>query len=298
MNMTVSPCEPGQLEQLVALWDEEFVFAKGRQQSVVERLPHVLAPGVAADVHVASVDGRAGATAVVRPFRWLTPEKAWHGAMIGLVYSRREFRGRGLASIVLNVVEEQLRQSGTDFAVLWTTIPQFYERLGWVGSDRGLFAELAGRPRSVESAPVDSRALPDADLESLEAIRTRWQSQRVERSPAVYRSVPLPATTVSAYVHNGGRDARGYALVGSAGRVGYVYEIIGSPLSFPHLWHAIHGDFDRINVNGHRGSSASEWLENVVGLTWRPQKLTMWLPLLRDTSLPFSDWFIPYFDRI
>src|SRR5438105_841962 len=117
MSVAIDPCRADQLPELLALLDEHFIFSKGRQLSVRERFPDLFAEANLGNVYVAMTAGRLGAATSTRRFRWVTPDRILQGAMIGLVYTRPEQRGLGLASQVLRRVQADWARDGIDFGV-------------------------------------------------------------------------------------------------------------------------------------------------------------------------------------
>jgi predicted N-acetyltransferase YhbS len=131
----IEPCPKERVPELIALLDEEFVLSRGRTISVERRFPEVFFARNLGNLWTVLVDGKVVAAAVAKPFEWLADEKTWTAAMVGLVVTRPELRGRGLASRLLVRLQSHLAQQGSEFAVLWTRHPQFYERLGWIQGD-------------------------------------------------------------------------------------------------------------------------------------------------------------------
>ena len=80
---------------------------------------------------VASERDQILSTAVIFRRSVWTNSGAAHFGGIGAVATRPELRNQGLASAVLAACEELLRSEGLTTAVLFCTIPSFYERLGW-----------------------------------------------------------------------------------------------------------------------------------------------------------------------
>jgi GNAT superfamily N-acetyltransferase len=278
----------------MALLDDVFVRSRGRRMSLADRFPRLVDRNGAATLFAAYDDSRVVAVVVGRRFSWLAGDDVWEGAMFGCVATSPAERGRGLASEVLSHAAESGRRAGADFGVLWTTIPGFYERLGWQGADTSLFAELEPAPRGGTDADrLPGRPLDAGTIERVERIRARFVRQRVLRTEADYATIPEPAERVEA-IHDG--DA--YALVGRADDVTVLYELIGDVDRYPAIWSTVASTTRRVLVNGHAGSASHAWLE-AAGVALRPQRLAMWLPLSpRAEDAPFGSWHIPFYDRI
>jgi hypothetical protein len=199
----------------------------------------------------------------------------------------------------MRALQDDLGRAGVDFGVLWTTIPAFYERLGWRAGDRGVFGEALPRTGRNPVPGVGARPLLAGDIAVLEAIRRRWLPERVERTPLSYRSVPLPAFSVDLFYFDGDASTEAYALVGRAGQTGYVYEVVGPQPMQQRLWSAIVGSYEKTYVNDCASSPLSDWLERQGLARFQRQNLAMWLPVSRaGAGVEPGAWHIPFFDRI
>ncbi|MBI5912170.1 MAG: GNAT family N-acetyltransferase [Betaproteobacteria bacterium] len=287
--LLIRPCTPAELPALVGLLDEEFIFSKGRGVSLAKRLPTALYEGNCPNILLACRGDEIAACIVIKRFDWITPERNWRGAMIGLVYTRPAERGQGLASQLLRATEEKLRADGTAFAVLWTAQPDFYHRLGWTSSDRGVFGTYA-------SAGGTTASCNPADVDAIETLRLRNPGAYTPRGTAGYRTLPLPAERLELRL-SPGRTA--YAIFGVQADRAYVYEFGGEPSAYAVLWQDICAVPHTVHINARRGNAAHQWLVSVPGIVWRDQALAMWLPLAEPAcARHFSDWYVPYLDRI
>ena len=285
----IRPCTPAELPALVGLLDEEFIFSKGRRLSLATRLPTALYEGNCPNILLACRGDEIAACIVIKRFDWITPERNWRGAMIGMVHTRPSERGGGLASQLLRAAAQRLRDDGTAFAVLWTAQPDFYRRLGWISSDCGVFGTFT----SVGGAAAGCTA---ADAGEVEVLRLRSPGARTLRSAASYRTLPLPAEHLELFVSP---DGASYAIYGvQADRV-YVYEFGGAASGFAALWQDICATRRTVYINERRGSAAQRWLSNIPRISWREQALAMWLPLAQpDFARHASDWYVHFLDRI
>lgn len=287
--LQIRPCAPAELPALVALLDEEFIFSRGRSLSLAQRLPTALHADNSPNVLLACAGDDIAAALVLKRFDWIAPERSWRGAMIGMVYTRPAKRGSGLASQLLRAAAQQLREDGTAFAVLWTGQPDFYRRLGWMGSDCGVFGTFA-------SAGAAAAGCTAAGAGEIEALRLGGPGARALRSAASYRTLPLPAERLELRVSP---DGAAYAIYGlQADRV-YVYEIGGAACGFAALWRDICAAARTVHINERRGSAAHAWLASIPGVSWRDQALAMWLPLAEPACAPYcAGWYVPFLDRI
>lgn len=298
MDTDIHRCRLGESPDLLRALDQEFVYSRSRTHSLAVRLPELFAPESLPSTYVLREAGATRAAATARRFRWVTNSRTWRGAMIGLVYTSPEFRGRGLGARVLRALQEDLRREGIDFGVLWTTIPAFYERLGWVAGDRATFGEVPTRVDSAPAQGVQSRPLTIADTDWVESVRQRWAPERVDRSSVSYRALPLPSTVLDGYLLKG-RQTEGYALVGRLNQTGYLYEFVGDPQTLQPLWDVVSAAYAKLYVNELAGGPLTVWLESQGLVCLARQSLAMWLPLSAESKdIQPGEWHIPFFDRI
>lgn len=285
----IRPCAPAELAALVGLLDEEFVSSKGRNVSLVRRFPAVLHTGNCPNILLACRGNEIAAAIVIKRFGWLTPERSWRGAMIGMVYVRPAERGKGLASQLLRAAEQDLRAEGSAFAVLWTAQPALYRRLGWTSADCGVFGTFA-------STGGTTAGCTPAAADAVDALRLRGQGAHTARDRASYQTLPLPAEQLHLLASPGGAA---YAIYAVRADCAYVYEFGGEPSGYAALWQDICVAPRTVYINAHRGSAPHQWLAHRPGIGWRDQALSMWLPLAEPAcARHFSDWYVPFLDRI
>lgn len=285
----IRPCTPAELPALVGLLDEEFIFSKRRSLSLARRFPAALRAQNCPNILVACRGDQIAASIVIKRFGWITPERNWRGAMIGLVYTRPAERGQGLASQLLRAAERKLRADGTDFAVLWTAQPEFYRRLGWVSADCGIFGTYA-------SAGGAAAGCTPADAGAIEDLRSRVPGGHIAPDSASYGTLPPPAERVELRASPGGAS---YAIYGVHADRAYVYEFGGAPSGYAALWQDICVAPRTVYINERRGSASHQWLLRLPEISWRDQALAMWLPLADpDGERCYARWYIPYLDRI
>ena len=143
----------------LALFDAEFTHGRGRTLSLAQRLPAVFGTTGATAWSVRD-QGECVSAFVTRPFDWLDAGATLRGAMVGLVCTRQDHRGKGLATRLLATALEELRVQQVRFAVLWAGKPDVYERAGWQFVDRGLLGRMTVTP------PARDRARTDVDARS------------------------------------------------------------------------------------------------------------------------------------
>jgi ribosomal protein S18 acetylase RimI-like enzyme len=298
MGISIRRCHQDDLPSLLGLLDNQFLKSKGVLLSLAQRFPRVFLSDNLRNIYIAR-DGDALCGAVVsRRFLWITSQGCYRGAMVGMVCTDTEYRGRGIASYLLQALRTDWLAAKVDFGVLWTTISPFYERLGWRLQDHGVFGEALSVEHSSHDMVLSPRATSKVEIGIIEAIRRQYIVERVCREVIDYQVLPPPIVELQVFIEEDTRR-QGYAIVGRVGEVGYVYEVVGDPISFSHLWQSISFRYSQIYLNDRAGSPFYEWLRTTTEICWQPQAHTMWLPLSPDAKENITKgWHLSYFDRI
>ncbi len=287
MAINVRPCDPAEFDTAIELIDSEFLISRGRSGSVETRFPEAISRSASGNILVGRMDGRIASALVVRRFS-IRPDA--QVAMIGMVCTRPEHRGRGLASSVLQTACTVLNEEGCSFAVIWTTKPAFYECMGWISSDTGCIASVRGQGNTALAGGFDQSRITAAAK-----IRESCASFPIHRSRAGWETRPLHADTVEIFLSDGG-----YALSGTRGNDGFIYELYGPPSSWPSLWQRVEERYQHITVNGQRGGDWENWLAREHKVHWHLQSLAMYRPLKAFVpgSAGFRTPYLPLLDRI
>lgn len=289
-----------QIDQFVNLVDQEFIFSRGRKISLQRRFYGVFSKENSQNIYLAEEQGKIVAGTAVKSFEWITPEGQFKGAMIGAVCTHRDFRGQGLSSKILNFLEADLLKRDYDFLVLWTGIQDFYLRLGWEPKDSSLLAELTGITPPTQQSRVQVRV----QVKTLEALDLKWISPlmsqhrflHVKRSGDDLLKLPVPSEKVEVLSLD---RTSGYALLGTQGQMGFLYDVAGKPEFYQQVWSYVTTHFNKILVDSFEGDPFSLWLSEEHSVHFEKKNLTMWIPLTgRFKGAKFKTWYIPYFDRI
>ena len=287
----MEPCGREEYDAALALLDQEFIFGRGRRLSLQRRFPAVFDRLHPQNIFLSHAHGAIVSALVIKPLVWITPDRTWRAAMIGMVCTRPDSRGMGSASALLQAAQARLAGEGFDFAVLWAAQPGFYARLGWLGADCGSLGTLK------MTAHDTSETLPPPDAQAItfvESLRRRCAPERAERSDASYATLLPHAGQLELL-----RGDSAYAIVGRQGDHGYLYEMTGAAGEYATLWARLATRYRSLYLNVQHGSAAECFLSGHQGIEWRPQQLAMWLPLAAAArDAPFSRWYIPFLDRI
>ena len=298
MGITTELCNAKSLSGFIELLDQEFIYGRGRRLSLAARYPNVLSQGNVENILIAHNEGVLCGGAAARLFQWFDGDRQWSGAMIGMVCTSLEYRGRGVGGAVLMALGHHLQERAIDFGVLWTTIPAFYERLGWRTLDQGVFGRVASL---TQYEPVDATEslLCSVDLvPHLETARTKWLPQRVFRTALDYRVTPAACDSVRVFGDAANNYGDGYALVGEHATTGYVFEMVGALNTLERLWRSVASRYATLYVNERAGSPLETWLAQNAAMVWAPQSQAMWMRFSGHRESPWDQWHIPYFDRI
>lgn len=298
MDVIIKKCDRETLPELITLIDKEFIYSKGRSVSLATRYSSLFSDNNLENVYVAFSGETLLATTTVRKFVLLSDGQLWKGAMIGLVCTALEARGRGLGSLVMDAIVQENKKSDMDFMVLWTGINGFYERLGWITEDDGAFGKVNFGVFCCNDKLSDPLICSNVDFGWIEQMREEHLSQRVLRSKDDYTVIP-PSVDVVEYFICKGTDANGYAIVGRKDRNGFIYEMVGSPDAFQVLLQSIGQHVDNLFVNDRPNSISGLWMNERQCVEWQPQNQTMWYGLSNGfAEVSCKGLYIPYFDRI
>ena len=168
---TIEELQPADFEEARALVDR--CMRPGEGLSMASDFPLLVGPDAPSRRLVARVDGRLAAHVAARRLRVGTPAgRSFDLLDIGAVSTDPDFRGRGLARRLLEVVLEEATLAGIEAAVLWSEVDGFYEKLGFV--EAGLETRFTvERPCLPRTASFETRSLGLGDLPALTAMRNR-----------------------------------------------------------------------------------------------------------------------------
>lgn len=291
--VTAHECDSHATAVLLKMLDHEFLHSRLCCGTLAMRYPHVLGQQNADNIYLAWNGNELAGSVIVRKFDWFADQRTWKGAMLGLVCVAPHLRGQGVGTMLVKHVVQRLERPPVDFAVLWTTLPSFYARLGWIGSDRGVLGTLQRAATTSLGVPPEAQV----DWQTLESVRATWLPMRVLRTSLDYRIVPNSARHVYHVSVSTATDQMAYALLGDAGTTGIVYEMVGHPTLFDRLWENV--TYREMCVNDVQGSTSHDWLLGHTRMKWQTQLQTMWLRLSDEVNTAqFGSWYIPYFDRI
>jgi GNAT superfamily N-acetyltransferase len=195
----------------------------GQSWSIQNEYPLALGPGNLENVRVIVRDNQVLSHAVIKYLLIKTPIGFFKVAAIGSVVTSQEHRGQGLSKAVLDSCLQRAKDSGCDFAILWTNLFDFYRKLGF---------ELAGLELSaiIENpieAPMGTLKILETEHISPEAIYRLYAQHSVgtiRTVEDVRKNIRIPGSRIyTAWdEHN---QLQAYAVEGKGVDLkGYVHE--------------------------------------------------------------------------
>jgi predicted N-acetyltransferase YhbS len=299
MHLIPRTAKAEEFETVLTCLDQEFISGRKRHISLARRFPSVYRPENAKNIFLLEDSVGIASALACKHFDLQCQGQLWHGVMVGTVYTRIDRRGGGLASRLMNHAMASLRSEGNNFAVLWTTSPTFYARLGWQQNDEGLLGKVQTKSFDNPIHHVSRIPLDRVEPARIEGIRQQWLDCTTIRSIHDYRQLPVPAESVELLLWSNDMEQEAYALVGNAGESGFLYEMVGNPIGFPELLSAACRNRRQLFINDYCDSPSQRWLSTTGAVTWEKKPLAMWLPLAAGVdTMPIKKKYIPYFDRI
>lgn len=296
--MEIKKCSMAEVPSVLALADDVFLKSRNREGDFLKSYPSVFGKQSNSVFYAAFENSKAVSAALYKPCRYMLNDQVLTGATIGFVCTDPAYRGLGLSSQILSRTAEDMAESGVDFGVLYTGIPAFYERLGWILADDSAYCESAKLVNVSAEHTVIAQSPQQADWTWLEYIRAKYLKQRVLRNQSDYATLPLPAKIVECYaIKDGGPEC--YALLGRSGAEGYLYEMVGDTAGFGILWNSFIQGLSSLYVNDRIGSSSYVWMRDNGLADWVSRVSTMWLPVSHRLPYPHKAGIhLHYLDHI
>jgi GNAT superfamily N-acetyltransferase len=225
------PRAPSETEfpHIVRFLDSQLRPAAG--WSITSEYPTALHPTNLSNIRIIMDKDQVLSHAVMRPLIVKTPAGLFKIGGIGSVVTSESHRNQGLSTKTLESCIEAAREAGCDFAILWTSLHDFYRRLGF---------ELAGTEvsfvidREIDLIESESKAplkFMDSTRVAPEAIHRLYSQHTVSSLRTVdetRRYLQIPNTRLyTAWDAHGALKA--YAVEGKgADLTGYIHEWGGS----------------------------------------------------------------------
>lgn len=206
-------------------------------ESVEAEYPLVFGGEAQGRVVVVEEDGEVRSTCAILCRTLVTPKATFKVGMIGSVSTDPEYRGRGLATQLLEKAEEELRLEGCLFSLLWADSEEFYLKRGYqrMGSEVDF---VVGAAQLKKLPPADNvRLLEEDDLDQVHGLYAR-HAEHVERTLHETRAM-LDSPGMEVLVHSESDQVTAYACLGRGGDMAnVVHEWGGSPEAVAACVHA------------------------------------------------------------
>ena len=204
--LELRPVAEQDIDSLLTLLNHEFRSSRGIiDQKVFTDFPLVFAPSNYCNCRVITQYGEIISHAALWKRDLIVDNQSFKVGVIVLVATHLDHRKRGHASTIMRDLQRTMHEEEFDLGILWTGVPEFYEKLGWetvVPSGSIVMVELASSlPRQTgtyEILPFDAIS----HLEDVVAIHEQ-EPIRITRSPEEYRVLfGLPKVHVSVAIRD------------------------------------------------------------------------------------------------
>lgn len=229
--IVIKKTAPLEVEKLIPLLNEEFVYSKQRKLPIEERFPELFSENNLENLYGLYSDGALASFVAVKPVDIYDHGKTYKAFFVGAVFTDHRFRGQGYSSQLMEHVQNQYAAAGADFGVLWTGINGFYKKLGWITADKGVFVTCRTLKETLPPvSPGTVRNMADSDIASVDAFRISQRDSYVIRGCqggySGYRTVYSPGESLLRLVKLRNEKISGY-LLGSLNEGNcIIYEVV------------------------------------------------------------------------
>ena len=184
----------------------------GRSSSLSAEFPLVFAARFSGRVVAYEEKGDVRSTCALLVRELVVDQARLRIGLIGSVATESTWRGKGLASRVLDEAERSLAREGCAVALLWADDPKFYAARGYrpIGWEVDFLLPLANLPALASDATL--RALAPDDVAAVHRLYSK-HTARVDRSPPETAAL-LECPGMTTLVLQRDRDVAAYACLG------------------------------------------------------------------------------------
>ena len=194
------------------LLDDVFRRSRGVfDQSQLTDFPLLFRPENLVNNRLIVEDGLVVSHAALWPREFLCDGQTFKVAILASVATNPAYRNRGYAAQLVLSLQQQLHEQSFDFAILWTSVPDFYVKLGWrvvtpVGFITDLQHAFGNRVRGCEHecVPFNVKDYLDAALDlynqnPVRLLRNRSEAERLFVLPKVPVWIAIRNGAITAY---------------------------------------------------------------------------------------------------
>lgn len=300
-DFKISFCLPGDLKKLIRPLDEEFVFSKNRKISLAKRFNDLFSKDNCQNILAGKIGNEIVSCLAIRPFKYFLKGEILKGAIIGCVFTKKTHRGLGFGRALVKEANRVLEKRRFDFAVLWTTLGNFYKENGWFLFDNGFFGVLK------KQAPKDKRRDYKAviclkkDFQTINYLQRKSPSHII-RGLKSYDNLPLPATQLRIAKLFFKNKVDGYIIFGieKEKKETYVYEVFSKNEKYDiYLDFLLSYKFNNIFINSHEKNGFKLFLDKKRIIEWEKQKLRMFKIVNKKINKKaLEDIHVSFFDKI
>ena len=220
MNVAVTQQDACALELM------ERVLRNGN--SLAPEYPLVFGDEAPGRLVVCEENGEVRSTCAILDRDLVTAHASIRAGMIGSVSTHPDHRGKGYASRVLDQAEDELRESGCMFSLLWADDPAFYAKRGYVeiGAENDFLLDVS----SLSKLPPcdDVRPIEERDIQQVHSLYAR-HPERVERTAQETASL-IFSPGMEVLVRENAGQVVGYSCLGRGDDMrGVIHEWGGRP---------------------------------------------------------------------
>lgn len=229
--MEIRQPTPQEVSEILPRLNEEFIYSKNRLLPIEIRFPELFEHRNYCNLFAGFHNGSLATFVAVKTATVVASGREVKVFLIGSVFTDKQNRGKGLSSQLMEFVQNHYISKGFNLGLLWTGINPFYEKLGWVTADNGVFVSCS-QPIKNKFTGIDARVieLDDRLLPQVDALRTAQSIPHFQRMDGTnlcgYHTVYPPGEKLFRLVNFGSQgEVIGYLLGAENNSDCFIYEI-------------------------------------------------------------------------
>jgi len=297
-------CKPSDLDQTIKLIDDIFIKSRKKRISCFKRFPTLFNQTNFCNLRIIKGNNEVISHVGIKYCHYRLNKKKTKIGMIGCVCTNPSYRGFELASLLMRDAEKQMSEKGTVLGVLWTGIPSFYKKLGWVPYENGVLGKMSKKQKITNKSYTICK-IASSELKHLNNLRIKGKNDYIIRKSIDLLSI-LKNTIPSSVEDRGILCAKSiskleaYIAFGNLNKNFYIYEIGGGNDAVPLLIDSIFSlcKPKRIFWNCKKDDPMISYLKKYFNITFTEKGLTMWKIFDQKYKKELSNIYIPFLDRI
>jgi len=303
--MKIENPTPSSIKTIIHHLNNEFIYSKNKNIGLEFRFKELFSKKNFHNLYLIMEGNDVASFVAVNPLLIDINSQFINAFAVGCVYTQQQFRGKRISSFLLKKVIDKYLNEGYEIGLLWTTIPEYYQKIGWVLYDNGLFVSCSKLKKSIH-VHRKFRIVEDFDYGRLDSFRITKLKNRVIRSNNVinsYKVNPSPSENRLFLIQEDNNEQlSGYIIFGLKNKNVYIYEIISENLvkrnnlilSIVSLYY----DYN-IYFNIHRYDKIIKKLHDIFEtVEVKEQHLQMYYCSQPSIISKINGMYIPFIDRI